>query len=162
MVAALDKQIKDAVDNQIKAFKAKYEQWDATARAELVAKSPDFSKNLPMQFLPDRVVSCEKCPACGEEGLLRGEVFQRSAPKVVDDRIEVTRSAIPTYFQCYVCGLVLVGASQVMAAGSFGPMERIETYKVGEYTPPMYPETYPSMQPEDEFEDEGYSFWGPV
>jgi hypothetical protein len=110
-ISALEsKKVKD-VNNLIALKKKEFDVLDVEVRLEKVKESKVLvSQN---KWGNKKV---RKCPACGTEGLLSGEVVKYLRPQVDEDFIREKAVIIPTKFNCFSCSLKLDTHEQVYIA----------------------------------------------
>ncbi|MGY1500761.1 hypothetical protein ACW4TU_29980 [Streptomyces sp. QTS52] len=124
-----DARIQRAVSLKITAAKEFYSKLrEAEVESRRILKIPPTG---------GRPWSAAECPACKESAFLFEKVVRSTRERVVDDLIENDQIMVSTDFQCLVCGLILVGMSEVRIA-------KLETERVVTWT----------TEPEERFEIE--------
>lgn len=73
------------------------------------------------------------CPCCNHSATIYGKESSSSQEKIIGDSVKVTKTVIPTMFQCDVCGLKLSSYAELQAASL--PLHYTNTY---EYDPIDY------------------------
>jgi hypothetical protein len=68
-----------------------------------------------------------KCPSCGTEAMLAGELMRASEPRLEEDSIVRKISILPTLFQCWACGIKLEGYEKLQAA-TLGGLREVREY----------------------------------
>ena len=74
-----------------------------------------------------------ECPACRSKALVRGEPFGRVETRIDDDEIVVRQGMMPSSFECFACGLKVVGLSRLTECGLGDTFSDTVRYAVDEY-----------------------------
>lgn len=104
------KKIKE-VKEVISSKKKYHEELEVELRLQKVKESKDF---VLRNKWGNKIT--KKCPSCGTDGILSGEVVKYLKPQVDDDCIKEKAIIIPTQFICYCCTLELNTHEQVYVA----------------------------------------------
>ncbi len=82
-----------------------------------------------------------KCPACGCDASVQGEVFGAESVSHEDGNVIVRHSVSPRTFSCTACGCKLNSYSELAVAGLGGHYSRKSTYSPSEYFGLIDPES---------------------
>jgi hypothetical protein len=112
MIAASQAKLHDQVNELIKIAKLSFEALPPDERLEKI-------KAAGQVILPhiDWKAHFRKCPACGANGVLKGEIVKFLESKVTEDSIEERAIIMPTSFTCVCCGLKFPTHHHVFIAG---------------------------------------------
>jgi len=104
---AQEKAVKDKVSKHRKDFEAK----SAGERAKLTEQAALEANMLPLG------VTADKCPACGSQGILRGNLIKELEPIYDEGELLVDQEYLATSFKCSACGLHLSTIDEIGLAG---------------------------------------------
>jgi len=129
---------------------------DNTTKKQVIDKINAYKKvffDLPIDQQKNKIVTAQveirrnyskakivKCPACGSDALLSGDLFSISAAKLDVGNIRQEKRYIPTKFGCVVCGLTLTSYQQIKITDFAGQ------FTLEEYLDPL---DYHGIDPEN-------------
>ena len=121
MIAEDDKNIKKTVLDKIAAYKKVYFDLTSDERAD---KTTNAQTEIRKNYFKAKIV---KCPSCGTDALLSGDIISFSDAKLDSNGIRQERRYIPTKFACVACGLTFTSYQQIKAT-DLGGQFTIEEY----------------------------------
>ena len=127
MVAAASKALLAQVKKKMADHKTAY----GTLRPETIAERRSaFRVNRQSFRGPTKIA---KCPACGEECLISGEIVRSTDPKLVEDELYWASIVLPNMLRCEVCGLDLKGHEALHIAELGGQFSMLRCRDAAEY-----------------------------
>lgn len=127
MVAAASKALLAEVKKKLADHKTAY----GTLRPETIAERRSaFKVNPPSYRVPTRIA---KCPACGEDCLVSGEIVRSTEPKLAGNELYWESIVLPNMVRCEVCGLDLKGHDALHIAEIGGQFSMLRWRDAAEY-----------------------------
>jgi hypothetical protein len=127
MVAAVAKVLLGQVQREIASHAA-------TAKAlrseDIMERRSAFKLHLRSFRGPTKIA---KCPACGEECLISGDIIRSTDPKLADDQLYWESIVLPNLLQCDICGLNLKGHEALHIAELGGQFSVLRYRDAAEY-----------------------------
>ena len=127
MVAAAAKALLGEVKKKIANHKTAY----GTLRQETIAERRSAFKVNRMSF--QGPTKNAKCPACGEDCLVSGEIVRSTDPKLTGDQLFWESIVLPNMLRCDVCGLELKGHGALHIAELGGQFSMLRWRDAAEY-----------------------------
>lgn len=128
MVAAATKVLLGEVKKKIEKHKTAY----GSLGPEKIAVLRSAFKSSQLSFRGPTKKDV-KCPACGEDCLVSGEIFRSTDPKLVGDELFWESTILPNILRCGVCGLELRGHDALHIAELGGQFTMMRWRDAAEY-----------------------------
>lgn len=107
MISEEETTTKKQVIEKISAFKKVFSELPQEQKDKRIT---DANDEIRKNYSKAKIV---KCPACGTDALLSGDLISISDAKLIDDEIKQERRYMPSKFGCVACGLTLSGYQQI-------------------------------------------------
>lgn len=120
ILVTLDKS-QSEVRKLIKKHKDDFEKLDLKDRLEQLKKSEEKTRYVSGNKKK------QKCPSCGANAIIDGEIVKYLEPVAAEDEIIESRVCLPTKFKCICCGLAFNNHSEMYVSG-FGEQYTIEEF----------------------------------
>lgn len=127
MIAAAAKALLGEVKKKISDHNKVY----GTLRPEKLAESRAAFKVYRLSFRGPTKIA--KCPACGEDCLVSGDIIRSTDPKLVGEELYWESIVLPTLLHCDVCGLDLKGHEALHIAELGGQFSVLRVRDAAEY-----------------------------
>lgn len=129
MISAAAKALLGAVNKKVADHKVVY----GTLEPGDVADRRAAFKLKKHAFTGPQKEKDSKCPACGEDCLISGEVIRSTDPKLAGDDLFWESIILPNHLRCGVCGLELRGHDALHIAGQGGQFSLLRWRNAADY-----------------------------
>jgi hypothetical protein len=139
LISGLEREIESSVRSRLAAHAKVFNEKPEEARQQLKVEAAGAVMRLPLGRAKER------CPACGVEGVVSGDLIKELPAVYADDQLLIDQEYIATAFECLACGLVLRSIEEVRSAGLEPRFSAQTATSLHELYEPEYYDEYDNM-----------------